>query len=174
MPAPKVKTLLALALAVSIGLLGILGLFVLLLSVWFNSPSTIQSRRPLSLAEAKQCPIPLPKSAHNIQYAEHADWQILDRFVRFEAPPQDCIAEAKAILAEDEKAGSRIPESDRTFHPAATLPTAGSEYFKDLSWFDACKLPQSPHWLEIGGDADIEPHIWIDQDRGVFYYHMWH
>ena|GEM_PF-5223693 len=36
------------------------------------------------------------------------------------------------------------------------------------------RLPQDRQILEIGGDNDIEPHIWIDQDRGVFYYHMWH
>lgn len=175
MPISKVKVLIALGVAISIALLGVLGLVALLFANWFfNNPSTIESPRPLSLAESKQCPIPLPKSAHNIQYAAYADWQILDCYVRFEATPQDCLAEAKAILAQDEKTGSRIPESDRKFRPATSVPSYSTQYFKDLSWFDMGRLPQDRQILEIGGDNDIEPHIWIDQDRGVLYYHMWH
>jgi hypothetical protein len=175
-PASKGKVLIALAFAIPIALLAVLGLVALLLTTSFftNRPSTIESQRPLSLVEAKQCPIPLPKSAHDIQYAAYADWQILDCYVRFEASPQDCLAEAKALLAQDEKTGSRIPESDRTFRPAVTVPSPSSRYFKDLSWFDIGQLLEKPRCLEIGGDNDIEPHIWIDQDRGVFYYHMWH
>jgi len=175
-PGPKVKTLIVLAIAIPIAILGVLGIAALLLTAWFfiNPESTIESRRPLSLAEAKQCPIPLPKSAHDIQYAAYADWQILDCYVRFEASPEDCIAEAKALLAQDEKTGPQIPELDRKFRAATSGPSYSTQYFKDLSWFDMGRLPQDRQVLEIGGDNDLEPHIWIDQDRGVFYYHMWH
>jgi hypothetical protein len=171
----RIRLPLLLAFAVPVALLGIFVLLRLLITVWFdNSATTIETPRPLSFEEANHCPIPLPKSARNIRYAEYADWQILDCYVRFEAPPQDCLTEAKSILVDAEKTGSRIPEADRPFRAATSVPSPSSQYFKDISWFDVGRMSQSPQCLEIGGDGDLEPHIWIDQKHGVFYYHLWH
>ncbi|HEY8904310.1 MAG TPA: hypothetical protein VIM48_11405 [Chthoniobacterales bacterium] len=171
----RIRLPLLLAFSVPVALLGTFALLRLLFTAWFdNSSTTIETPRPLSFEEAKHCPIPLPKSARNIRYAEYDDWQVLDRYVRFEASPQDCIAEAEAILSDAEKAGSRVPEADRQFRAATTVPAPSAQYFKDLSWFDVGRMSQSPECLEIGGDNDLEPHIWINQKHGVFYYHLWH
>src|SRR6266496_234439 len=58
-----------------------------------------QTAGPLARSAARAgCPISLPESATNIQYAVWSLWQASQTFVRFEAPPSDCLEHARTTL----------------------------------------------------------------------------
>ena len=59
-----------------------------------------QTSGPLAVSAARAgCPISLPESATNIEYAVWSLWQASQTFVRFEAPASDCLQHARTILA---------------------------------------------------------------------------
>jgi hypothetical protein len=148
------------------GLLGLIWCF------WTASgPYVVETKQPLTLKEATHCPIDLPAEARNIQYAEFADWQILDGFVRFEAPVEVCKAQARSLIKHYLDTFHLKQGPDSEFQITPRVPPVSSRYFADLPWFDIEHLANA---LEIGGDHDLQPHIWIDQTRGIFYYHVQH
>jgi hypothetical protein len=148
-----------------------IGVLILLFGFWWSmGPTKIESKHSLTLQEATNSPIPLPESAKNIQFAQFSDWQIFDCFVRFEAPVEVCKAHAKSIMKKYQDTFHRKSDLDSNFRTVSSVPHPASSHFKDLSWFDTENLSNA---LVIGGDNDLQPHIWIDQKRGVFYYHSW-
>ncbi len=152
----------------------VLGLLVAgsLLFAWTMCvPHTRQIDAPVSLAQAEGCPIPLPPTARNIRYRLRRQWIELDETVRFEAPVDVCIAHADTVIkACQARFGSEYPVEQKTLakmHP----PEGAMNSYRSSSpaWFDVWNIVNG---LEAGGGGTLRPKIWIDTDRGVFYYQL--
>jgi len=109
-------------------------------------------------AEArKHITIPLPDEATNIRFAGYREWIAAEDYLRFEAPVAVCLNHAAVILP---KANLQAQQ--------ATIPTvnanSSSAHFKDLSWFDLGNASN------VVSASEGTMSIFIDQDRGVFYY----
>lgn len=128
---------------------------------------------PLTFTQAmkeKDIGIPLPKSAHNINYAMYADGQTYERFVRFEAPVEDCIKHIDVVLAWHDKMFKRTSSYDPR-HISSVAPHGGDKTMGPTPWFDVDKTVNG---LYIGEDEMLKPQIWIDLDRGIFYFMDYH
>jgi hypothetical protein len=111
--------------------------------------------------------IPLPPSAHDVQYASYAcGLQDGDFYVRFMASVPDCYATAETIFVEWIKTRPHDvrPTFQRVSHPA-------HESSRELrtDWFDNENISNG---AQAGAGVGWEPHILIDEDRGIFYYHV--
>ena len=121
-------------------------------------PHTRQTDAPVSLAEANDCPIPLPSSARNIQYRAHRQWIELDERVRFEAPIADCIAHAGAVIkACQAKFGSEYPVEQKALTKMQS-PEGFMDSYRSSSppWFDVWNIVNG---LEAGGGGTFRPKV---------------
>ena len=145
-----------------------------LLFAWFVWPwvhdYVSQTQGPVSRekSEAAGCPIPLPASAHDVQYAWVAGGlQYCMQYVRFEAPVADCFAHARLMFSKFGKndPNYKIPEFFPTDHPIRppTCPDLHTE------WFDVETMPEGVVTPEGSSNG---PQIWIDTKRGVFYFYL--
>ena len=128
---------------------------------------------PISLELAKKgCPISLPESALNIQYGVWSLWQASMSFVRFEAPVADCLKYAERVLDEHVLAynltGASIVKN--TDFPKQHNPGTPADNF-DVSWFDVEAISSGVQFeLKFDQRSYGSPIIYVDQNRGVFYY----
>jgi hypothetical protein len=150
-----------------------IGAFVLMMFMSFGTPSKIIVDKPQTYNQArKRCPISLPPTASDIQYAMYGDWQIADHYVKFRAPVEDCIDNARVVIAKNKKDHpQRRSDFDHTFEFVRKPASPDSTFLGKLPWFDIGNITNG---ISLGGDGDMQPHIWIDKDRGIFYYHLWH
>lgn len=149
-----------------------IGAFVFM-SLMLLGPSRIVSDKPQTYNQArKHCPIALPPTASEIQYALYGDWQIADQHVKFRAPVKDCIDNARLVLAENKKHHpQRHSDFDQDLELVTKPVSPTSIFFRRLPWFDTVTITKGG---SLGGDGDMQPHIWLDTERGIFYYHLWH
>ena len=111
------------------------------------------------------CLIQLPPSARDVQYATLAgglqDGQF---FIRFEAPVADCHAAAMAVFAVWMKTEGiqDYPRFEQVNHPP---PYRSSRLHTE--WFDVENISNGS---VAGSGSSWMPRIWIDEDRGIFYY----
>lgn len=125
---------------------------------------------PLTYAQAireKDIHIPLPASSHNINYAMYADWQAYQQFVRFEAPVEDCIRYIDLVLEWDDKIHKRKSSYPRLTVTGAS-PLDGDSMMGSIPWFDVNKIR---HGIYTGKASSHTPEIWVDTDRGIFYFY---
>ncbi|MEI8195515.1 MAG: hypothetical protein WCI73_06375 [Phycisphaerae bacterium] len=121
---------------------------------------TYESGRPLTYAEARRhSPISLPPSARNIWIAKHRQWVGFEEYVRFEAPLAECEAFAESLLQNEKLAPVDLTDQE----PRHPISPKG---IHDLSWFDLAKVKNG---LRNDGNMTLKQ-IYIDRDRGVFYY----
>ena len=114
-----------------------------------------------TVAEArKHLSIPLPDEAKNIQFAGYREWIAAEDLMRFMAPVEVCLKHAAVISP-----GKQLTPLSAQELAISTRQTFGRN-FKDSSWFDLSKATNVVH---VGGGSH-KAEIWIDQDRGVFYY----
>ena len=132
---------------------------------WFLRGETRESAGPLTREKAlHKTGLPLPSSAKNIQYVSYACFQDFESYVRFEAPPADCYTTAQVIFDQHMKANPKfvVPEFRPVSHPSpmrsARLKTA---------WFDTENIAKGS---AAGERSSWQPQIWIDDERGIFYY----
>ena len=146
-------------------------LLVVAYSVWaIGFPHRDYTSGPVTLAEAKDCPIPLPDSARNIQFYTWRQLNLFVEYVRFEAPPQDCLGHVQAVLED-----WRNKFDDSTYPNPAPLKdieetpreTCAKQY--DITWFDVRNIRTGK---AAGGGGSGIPMIWVDTERGVFYYRL--
>lgn len=153
-------------------LLAILGAY-LYVNHLVSTPMVWQTSGPTPLQEAStRCPIPLPATATNIQYAAYRRWQAYEAFVRFEAPVVDCLAHVDKInkLHMDHHPPSDVRIRWKPIDPAAlVLKVSGLPSSMKTSWFDLQRI-QRGQWIKGGGSH--VPAVWVDEDRGLFYYHV--
>jgi len=138
----------------------IIGAFVLFCwSVFF--PHRYESTEVLSGEEAvNRSPIALPDAASNVRVATYTHWVAYSQYVRFEAPTPVCLAHAKAMTGQEPPAPKALDEDERRcFHL----------YFADgLPWFDTAHIRNG---VVLGGGPSV-PKVWVDTDRGIFYYQI--
>jgi hypothetical protein len=132
-------------------------------------PHIVRTSGPVSLDQAKDCPIPLPASARNIQYYRRIQFNFFIEFVKFEAPVQDCLGHVKTVQDDWRK----------TFDEHNFYPLGPSGPIKEppmrcylaeeqgVTWFDRETIQEG---ITVGSVGSCAPMIWIDTKRGIFYY----
>lgn len=140
-----------------------------------NSPSRLPDVRkaevthritPQTRAVAQErCPIPLPESASNVQYAVWSFGQVTQSWVRFEAPATDCLNHAQQMVQPyAERDGWTATSTTIADDPGLLCvldPTA-----VDLSWFDLDDSSAGRVFRVSGGRAPV---IWVDTNKNAFY-----
>lgn len=130
-------------------------------------PHVSQTPGPISRQSARHCPIPLPDKASDIQCLRYHHAQAYRECVRFQAPVQDCIAHAKRLIPVEPEA-FRLPEAGDSSLEARMQRMDWFPVSLDLPrWFDVGRVTNG---LRIDRPTPLGPRIWIDLDRGVFYY----
>jgi hypothetical protein len=172
--------------------LGCLGASLLLLlcfwgilklgSLWFGMSSEDRTNTPLDLQEARKDAgikdFPFPSSAHDIYYAQFACWQDYESLVRFQAPVKDCLASIPAVLKWARDDGS--VQKPASYHPihlkaAAVLPDSDDQH--PVPWFERAVITHGVYagWQSVDTPKEWWPvDIWIDTDKGVFYFKQTH
>lgn len=138
-------------------------------SVQNMKAGVIKTGAPLSLTAARirgDCPISLPETATNIQYAVWSLWQASQTFVRFDAPVSDCLEHAMTILRPYAQRPSVSIASTNVIGPLPA-PFVVSPTDSTVPWFD---LPSFTAGMlfDVGGER--APTVWVDTNRGCFYY----
>ncbi len=124
--------------------------------------------KPLTYKQAikeKDIDFPLPASSHDIYYAMYGDWQAYTRLVRFEAPVADCVKQVDAVIAWDDKLYKRTSAYHRFKVTHVDAPGAG--YLDPTPWITPGTIKRG---LYAGKESSHTPEIWIDLDRGIFYF----
>ena len=138
-------------------------------------PGILITPSPVSLKLArKKCPIPLPESAFNIQYGVWSYWQSSSSFVRFEAPVSDCMEHVETIFNRYVSIFNltgvsiiKITNFQKYTHNPAIMVNF------DVSWFDIASISNGIKFeLEFDQPGRSSPTIYVDQNRGVFYYEL--
>lgn len=129
------------------------------------TPQVLKTRSPVSLAAArKDCPIPLPDTAKNIQYAAWSQWIAHETYVRFDAPASDCLTQATAVLQPyAQQFGSSVVSREvsgppESFHASDKL---------DVQWFDIGKFTKG---VVFQLSDHHGPAVWVDTNRQCFYF----
>ena len=134
------------------------------------APAVLGKRydKPMTYSQAskeKDIDFPLPESAHNIYYGIYGEWQAYTMIVRFDAPVRDCIKHIDTVLAWDDKNYNRTSSYPRVTVTKVEPVDAG--FLTPTSWFTPHKIAHGIHVGEGGGHV---PQIWIDTDKGTFYF----
>ena len=129
-------------------------------------------------AEAiKACGIKLPAEARNVRVVTRKEWLEYEEYVRFEGPVSACLSHASDVVKGEPLLP--IPSSglQRQAGPIMFPPPAPPRKGDPLS----AGIGQEPGWWDLssainvvgaGGDAPDKPQVWVDQTRGVYYYHL--
>ena len=145
---------------------GLLVIAVPCLMLWVFREVIAQTNGPTTReqAVAMGCPIELPASASNVQFASLAGGlQDCEQYVRFEGPLAELYQTAKRCFAKAETDGGTtfIPVS----HPGAQL----SSRLK-TQWFDITNISKGSICRQ--SETYGKPTIWVDEERSIFYFHF--
>ena len=124
--------------------------------------------KPITLAEArrKKETFPFPESAQNIYWGVYQNIQEYEYIVRFEAPSSDCLATVPNITAwYEQKHHPHISFTSVPLGPNTSLPKSDGLY--PVPWFDLRHIQRG---VQFTGDSQEKPNIWIDLERGIFYF----
>lgn len=133
--------------------------------------------RPLRREEVKGrlLPAELPAEATNIRFAERSEWVAYIKFASFEAPPETCRAYATRVLDayNRQRSGATVPSElwpvgkpPADAAPRLDFPAPremGSSEGLPVEWF-------TPENITSGFEGGDRPRVWVDMERGVFYY----
>jgi hypothetical protein len=126
-----------------------------------------ETRKPMTYADVmkkKEISFPFPASSSNIFYDFKADWQLLSMNVRFDAPVTDCVRHIDAVFAWNDVIEKRTSSySCVHFTNAALL---------DTSWGDSAAINKISNGIHAGKNSSHSPEIWVDLDKGIFYFHI--
>lgn len=123
---------------------------------------------PVSLEDARQqLSIPLPDGAANILYGQYAELSAHEFVLRFEAPVEVCKSHAEVLINRHNRdnPGSRVSGELREI--TEPPPTILAQPPLNITWFDIDNIRNGVVTGEVGSH---QPRIWIDTERGVFYY----
>jgi len=131
-------------------------------------PHLRQTHGPVPLEKAGSgCPIPLPASARNIQYRSFIFFQAYEDSVRSEAPVADCLAHADRVFKYwRERYRSDLYQEPGPLQPI-DQPPQHPHLSAEIPWFDVENIRNG---MNAGCRHPMQPTVWIDLDRGVFYY----
>jgi hypothetical protein len=129
---------------------------------------TVRYDKPLTYAQAakkKDITFPLPESAHNIYFGGFWGGQAYTMVVRFDAPTNDCIKHIGTALAWDDRIYNRTSSYPRVAVTNVAPVDAG--FLTPTRWFNPDKIT---HGIYAGVWGSHTPQIWVDWDKGVFYF----
>ncbi|MPN05732.1 hypothetical protein SDC9_152985 [bioreactor metagenome] len=124
--------------------------------------------KPLTYAQASQekdIACPFPPSAHNIYYGIYGGGQAYTMIVRFDAPVEDCIKHIDTVLAWDDKNYSRTSSYPRV--TVTNVEPVDAGFLTPTAWFTPDEIT---HGIHVGEDGSHVPQIWVDSDKGTFYF----
>lgn len=98
-----------------------------------------------------------PPEASNIRTAGHSKGMIWSHYVRFEAPVPVCLAYAQKVVHGNPLTTNFTQLTDGVIQNDRRL-------LLNMNWFD---LPNATNL--VGADSEGST-VWVDQDRGVFYF----
>jgi|SRR5882672_3461584 len=138
-----------------------------------KTTTTSCTTRPISLEEAeKTFTFPFPRSASNIQFACYKEFLACTILVRFEAPSADCIAAVPAALDYQGFAEiNKLSDEARVLRPVSKMFFDKTQDTGPLvvPWFNPDQIGVG---LETGFAGSYEQKVWIDTERGIFYYRL--
>jgi hypothetical protein len=127
-------------------------------------------------------PVPFPTAARDFQFADYGEWLGAECYFSFRAPPDICVAYAHKVLQEhnrrhpDEPSPGLKPFSlvqDTPHGPvilqAPESPALGHERMP-LHWFRPDLIREGVE----GGERFQKGKVWVDTNRGIFYYEYYH
>ena len=125
---------------------------------------------PLSLEQARQdLKFPLPDEASDIYYAHYHQMISYMFMVKFSAPIEICKSHAIDTI---QRFNGNNPDRQINLEFSAItepLSSAESNPILNVTWFDAHNIKNG---LMIGVMGAMQPMIWIDTDRNLFYYEI--
>jgi hypothetical protein len=124
--------------------------------------------KPLTYSQAiknKDIDFPLPASSHDIYFGEYHDWQAYTYIVRFTAPTQDCIKLIDAVIAWDDKLYNRTSSYPRI--TVTNVEVVSAAYLDPAPWFNPNTITNG---IYTGMNSSHTPEIWIDLDKGIFFF----
>ena len=158
----------------------LLGAAVLGLGWWGLHPQIDETSGPVTREAAIKILSSelLPVSAYDIEYhCEHVEVSpTFEICVRFRAPLRDCMMVAHKMVAGIGSEPVRVPMS-----PKLAVKLLPSDPFDAVSHPKLPNNPDLPHWFDpnhiekgvmAGKGYEGEPQIWIDEERGIFYYYL--
>ena len=157
-------------IANALGMLFSLGFVILACLFLYNCSGPDLLKRydtPLSYSEAireKEIHFPLPASSSDIYYGVYGDWQVYSNIVRFTAPVDDCIRHVDTVIAWHNQMHTRKFTYPRI--PVTSVEPQGVGQLEHADWFTPDSIK---HGLYVGKSSS-EPEMWIDLDRGIFYF----
>ncbi|MEO8614590.1 MAG: hypothetical protein ABI600_05565 [Luteolibacter sp.] len=147
----------------------ILGIAFCLLLYRCSQPDyVVRFDKPLTYEEAVKNPdvdFPLPATSSEIYYGMYADWQTYTRIVRFKAPVEDCISHIDSVIKWDERMYHRTSSYLRK--KVSRVDHQGAGCLEPAKWFTPETITDG---LYEGKDSSHTPQIWVDLDRGIFYF----
>ncbi|MDI1311841.1 hypothetical protein [Prosthecobacter sp.] len=135
-------------------------------------PTIKRNDVPMSRDEALKQGIrfPLPSTAHNIQIAQYSFGFAYELLVRFEAPVSVCEQHVAEVLKWDEKNrhDKGMPKQDElSTEKVDHVGYIENSTLKPTPWFALGTLKRGLH---VGKPGCSVPEIWIDQEKGIFYF----
>ena len=120
--------------------------------------------------------VPFPAEATEFQFAESSELFSYEFYLTFRAPPEVCLAYARAVVDQYTKPN---PKNRMALEPI-TPPTESEAMWAafghetaylgleeiPLPWFNPGAIQQGV----AGGDRPATPAVWVDTERGIFYY----
>lgn len=137
----------------------------------FPEYKLLRQNVPLEQAQ-KECPIPLPANAKNISYGHWSCGIGFEDYLRFEAPPETCLAHIAVVLeacSPKEHIASQpsLPKPNKIASPPQPVRSSSREF--DVGWFDIQNIRNG---VTAGRGFSSDPQVWVDTNRGVFYYRI--
>jgi len=138
-------------------------------------------RQNMTVTEARGCvSVPLPDEASDISFYGYRCWQAVNDNLRFHAPQKVCLSHLKTIFDDWAKSGefhkvdaaatqpTTITRQERPRPPSNTDHSATRRGDSDRAWFNPDDIRNGVH----AGGGPHTPEVWVDLDRGIFYYRM--
>ena len=117
---------------------------------------------PATPAQAQEYTgVPVPAEAKNIRIAGYRQWIEFANYVRFEAPVDVCLKYAGAVAP-----GTALQPVDEYQLERDARPIR-ENVLKNFGWYD---LAKAKNVVGAGGTPGQMAQVWVDQDRGVFYF----
>ena len=124
--------------------------------------------KPLTYSQATNkadINFPLPPSAHDIYYGTYGAWQAYGLVVRFDAPVRDCIKHIDTVLAWDDRNYNRTSSYSRI--TVTNVEPVDAGFPTPVRWFTPEKITRG---IYAGAFGPHTPRIWVDLDKGTFYF----
>jgi len=123
-------------------------------------------------------PLNVPKTAAWVRCSEYSYWIAYDLQVKFKAPYEDSMKAAEDILEQRRaEAGAQQPDYIRvqirdgryqTSMPGYAARSVADDLMQGTKWW--FNPENIMNGVYLGARGPYVPQIWIDKDRGLFYY----